>query len=264
MPRRAIPRSFCTNGSWLGCSKSRGISGERFGPAKRPLLHWTRSAWNFAPDIPGSTLTDTEPAQTEPGNALLCGLSESVQGFPALPGVRREIEKVRAVTGDAEVLLDRKFTTDNLRSVFRDRGCSLALMATHGVFRGSARETFLVTYDGRLYMNQLEELIRLGKYREKQVDILFLSACQTALGDERAALGLGGLAVRTGVRSAIATLWPVDDRATSEIVTRFCVNLKAGSSKAEALQNARKKLMDTPGYSHPAYWAPFLLIGSRL
>ncbi len=94
--------------------------------------------------------------------------------------------------------------------------------------------------------------------------MLFLSACQTALGDERAALGLGGLAVRTGVRSAIATLWPVDDRASSEIVTQFCVNLKAGDSKAEALRNAREKLMRDPDYRHPAYWAPFLLIGSRL
>lgn len=211
---------------------------------------------------PAVTLTDTGPTETKNGKTLLCGLSQGVQGYPALPHVKKELEDVRSLTKDAELLINRDFTAENLFPRFSSHDYSAVFMATHGVFGGSPGETFLVTYDGRLNMNQLEELIGLGRYRERPTDLLFLSACQTALGNERAALGLGGIAVRTGVRSAIATLWSVDDKATYQMVTAFCRETETGISKARALQNAQKTLIDGPVYSHPIYWAPFLLIGS--
>ena len=112
-------------------------------------------------------------------------------------------------------------------------------------------------------MNTLEYLMSLGKYRNHQVDLLTLSACQTALGNERAALGLAGVAVKAGVRSAVATLWNVDDEATSLAIRELYRQLrKDGMSKAKALQNAQKMLLSQRKYWHPLYWAPFLLIGN--
>jgi len=136
-------------------------------------------------------------------------------------------------------------------------------MATHGVFGGSAEDTFLLTYDGRLDMNRLSDLIKIGRFRDQPVELLTLSACQTALGDERAALGLAGVAVKAGVRSVIATLWFVDDEATSATIRDFYRRLRQpGMHKAQALQQAQQALMAQSRFRHPAYWAPFLLIGS--
>ncbi len=136
-------------------------------------------------------------------------------------------------------------------------------MATHGVFGETPEETFLLTYDDRLTMDILEILIGLGKFRGKKVELLTLSACQTALGDERAAPGLGGAAVKAGVGSVLATLWYVNDESTSLAVREFYRQLKIpGISKAKALQNAQKKLIEKDRYWHPVYWAPFLLIGN--
>ncbi|MCK5877547.1 MAG: CHAT domain-containing protein, partial [Candidatus Marithrix sp.] len=91
-------------------------------------------------------------------------------------------------------------------------------------------------------------------------------ACKTAVGDDKAALGLAGVAIKAGARSAIATLWFVDDEATSIAISNFYDELltNPGISKAKALQNTQKKLIAQDRYWHPAYWAPFLLIGNWL
>jgi CHAT domain-containing protein len=92
-----------------------------------------------------------------------------------------------------------------------------------------------------------------------------LSACETAVGDERAALGLAGVAIKSGARSALATLWFINDQASSILVQRFYAQLKQSShSKAEALQQAQISLLDHAIYRHPGYWAPFLLINNWL
>jgi CHAT domain-containing protein len=100
--------------------------------------------------------------------------------------------------------------------------------------------------------------------RKNPVELLTLSACQTAVGDERAALGLAGVAIKAGARSALASLWFVNDESTSKLVTEFYQQLQNPTlSKAQALQQAQKSLMEQ-GYQHPLYWAPFLLIGNWL
>lgn len=97
------------------------------------------------------------------------------------------------------------------------------------------------------------------------LELLLLSACQTAASDDQAALGLAGLAVKTGARSAIATLWSVSDRAAQEIVIRFYRELaKPDVSRAEALRRAQRQLIQDETLRHPAYWAPFLLISNWL
>ena len=111
-------------------------------------------------------------------------------------------------------------------------------------------------------MEGLERLISPSRFREEPVDLLVLSACETALGDERAALGLAGVALKAGARSGIGTLWAVNDHSASQVITEFYHQLKSGLPKAKALQAAQEQFIGHDKYSHPNHWAPFLLIGS--
>jgi CHAT domain-containing protein len=92
-----------------------------------------------------------------------------------------------------------------------------------------------------------------------------LSACQTAAGDNRATLGLAGLAVKSGARSTLATLWAVDDAATSAFMVQFYKEIaRGGITKAEAVRQAQLFLLKQPALEHPYYWAPFVLVGNWL
>ncbi|OQW94747.1 MAG: hypothetical protein BWK79_04865, partial [Beggiatoa sp. IS2] len=136
---------------------------------------------------------------------------------------------------------------------------------SHGQFNRDPKKTFLLTYDDKLTMDKLENLLGFSQSRKEPVELLTLSACQTAVGDERAALGLAGVAIKAGARSALASLWFVNDEATAELVTEFYKALKDPDfSRAQALQKAQKKLINQRALQHPAYWSPFLLIGSWL
>ncbi|QTA84035.1 CHAT domain-containing protein [Desulfonema magnum] len=215
--------------------------------------------------IPAISLTDPKPLKSEEIKILLSGVSEGVQDFSPLPSVTAELSDIREIMGGKIVLQDKEYTIDNLTEQFKNQEYAVVHLATHGVFGGTPEESFLLTYDDKLTMNRLEQLISIGRFREQQVELLTLSACQTAMGNERAALGLAGVAVKAGVRSAIATLWFVDDEATSLAVREFYRQIrKPGMSKAKALQNSQKKLISQLRYWHPAYWAPFLLIGNWL
>ncbi len=216
--------------------------------------------------IPGVTLTDApKPLDPKKSDTLLAGLSESVQGFPRLPSVSKELQDIQTIMNAKVVLKDQDYTIENLTNEFRHHPYAVVHLATHGVFGGSQEESFLLTYDSKLTMNHLERLIGLGRFRDQQVELLTLSACQTAQGDERAALGLAGVALKAGVRGAIATLWYVDDEATARVVKEFYKQLRKPSiSKAKALQNAQKELIAQRRYRHPGYWAPFLLMGNWL
>jgi CHAT domain-containing protein len=143
---------------------------------------------------------------------------------------------------------------------------SIVHIASHGQFDRDVRKTFVLTYDTKLTLNDLEALIRPSQYRGRPVELLVLSACQTAAGDDRAALGLAGVAVKAGARSALATLWFVNDQSTSVLVTEVYEQLRQSPSisKARALQAAQIKLLSDRRYRHPCYWAPYLIIGNWL
>ncbi len=213
--------------------------------------------------IPAISLTDPKPFDSKDVPILISGLSEGVQGFSALPSVKAELHDIKEIMAGDVLLENKEHNIDNLAREFKNNAYTIVHMATHGVFGGTPEDTFLLTYNDKLTMDMLEELVGFGRYREKQVELLTLSACQTALGDERAALGLAGVAVKAGVRSTIATLWFVDDESTSLAIREFYRQLKTpGISKAKALQNAQKKLIGQLRYRHPLYWGPFLLIGN--
>jgi CHAT domain-containing protein/predicted negative regulator of RcsB-dependent stress response len=210
--------------------------------------------------IPAITLTDSKPAETDYTRILLSGLSDGVQDFSPLPSVTAELRDIKEIMGGKVLIQNKEYTIDNLTAVFKKDPYTSVHLATHGVFGGSPEESFLLTYNSKLTMNKLEALIKQSR---NQVELLTLSACQTALGNERAELGLAGAAIKAGVRSVIATLWFVDDEATSLAIREVYRQLRIpGMSKAKALQNAQKKLIAQLRYRHPLYWGPFLLIGN--
>ena len=138
-------------------------------------------------------------------------------------------------------------------------------IASHGQFSSDLDDTFILAADGKLTLERLDQLLGPLRFRDEPIELLTLSACQTAAGDDRAALGLAGVAVKAGARSALATLWYINDQASSELVAEFYRQLRAPSvSRATALQRAQIHLLDDPNYQHPAYWAPFLLINNWL
>lgn len=213
---------------------------------------------------PGLTLTDPRPLSGVAPRVLMAGLSESVQGFAPLPGVKQEIDQIASLL-PGTVLLDRTFQTALFRSDLASRPYTIVHVASHGEFGPSAQETYLLTHDGRVNLNELEGLLGGTAYRDQPVELLALSACQTAAGDDRAALGLAGVAVKAGARSALATLWSVSDAASTELVGDFYRHLgDADLNKAEALREAQMAIMADRRYRHPYYWSPFLLIGNWL
>jgi CHAT domain-containing protein len=145
----------------------------------------------------------------------------------------------------------------------KENGVGILHIASHGVVENDVNDSYLLAYDDKVTMDRLSQLVGLLQYRQDALELLTLSACKTAVGDDRAALGLAGVAVKAGARSALATLWFIDDKSTSELVGEFYRQLQDSSvTKAVSLQRAQLKLMSDPGYEHPSFWAPFLLINN--
>jgi len=213
---------------------------------------------------PGLTLTDPQPIARGQVTVMLNGLTDSVQGFAPLPYVAEELKSIHALYGGA-LLENRQFTVAAMEKDLGETPYRIVHIASHGQFDSDVSKTFLLTYDGKLGMNKLEQILGLSKFRSEPVELLTLSACQTAAGDDRAALGLAGVAVKAGARSAIASLWTVNDPASAQLVSGFYRELQNPAlSKARALQRAQLGLMKDVRYRHPNYWSAFLLIGNWL
>jgi len=214
--------------------------------------------------IPALHLTRIGQTNRNTPNGLFCGITkERIMGnlkFDALPRITEEIKAIASVV-PGDIYLDEDFTVSTLKDNIAEKRYSIVHMATHGEFGSIPEKTFLVTHDGHLTMNSLEKLIT--QTRSSAIDLLTLSACQTAIGDERAAFGLAGVAVKAGAKCAIATLWSVDDYASKQIISGFYSNVyQKNFSKAEALQKAQLSLIEKIQFWHPAVWSAFLVIGN--
>ncbi|MEM7579481.1 MAG: CHAT domain-containing protein [Cyanobacteria bacterium P01_A01_bin.80] len=214
---------------------------------------------------PGLQLLAPRVLENQNLKILAGGLSQSRQGFMSLPGVKTEINQIKSAIS-SEVLLDQAFTTKSLGKQISKTPFPVVHLATHGQFSSSAKDTFVLTWDNRIDVKQLGELLQKRETSSKNpIELLVLSACQTAQGDKRAALGLAGVAVRSGARSTLASLWSVDDQSTSIFMLEFYKQLaKTNISKAEALRQAQISLLKQREFKHPFYWAPFVLVGSWL
>ena len=212
---------------------------------------------------PSMHLIDPKPLAAGPRVALVLGVSHGVQGFVDLPNVPREVAAVHEIAG-GKTLIDASFSGARFASELKTSPYDIVHIASHGQFATDPSQTFVLSYDAPLTMNDLETDIKNGERRDNALELLVLSACETASGDDRAALGLAGVALKAGARSALAGLWYISDQASGELVVDFYRGLQSGVSKAHALQAAQQRLAASQLYAHPAYWAPFLLIGNWL
>lgn len=213
---------------------------------------------------PGLSVTDPRPIDPAALRLLAAGLSEPALGFPALPKVDAELRAIQELVG-GEVLEDERFQAERLGQEVEALRPSVVHLATHAEFGGDPEDSFLLTHDGRLTMDALADVVRSGRFSDRPLELLVLSACQTAVGDDRSALGLAGVAVRAGARSAIGSLWSIADEATFELIVRFYRELVSGApSRAEALRRAQLSLIADDRFGHPFFWSPFLLISNWL
>jgi len=208
------------------------------------------------------------PSQPKSQTILLSGLSKAVQGFSALPCTEYELEILQTLYDEApQPLLNETFTLRRLQTHLNNKNYTTLHIASHGQFSAHLENTFVLTYDDKLNLDKLKRLISLTQLKTKQsVELLTLSACETAVGDERAALGLAGVALKAGAQSVLASLWRVDDEATPAVIIEFYRQLQTSAvSKAQALQHAQNLVLNDDAYQHyrhPYYWAAFLLIGN--
>jgi len=217
---------------------------------------------------PSLSLVDPKPIERDNMNVLISGLSVSVANFPALPFVKTEIASIQDVLPDSQVLLNDEFILNRLDRELRESSYTIVHIASHGEFGSGPDDSFLLAFDGKLTLDGLEDFLKLSQFRDEPVELLTLSACKTAAGDDRSALGLAGVAVKAGARSALASLWSISDQAASILLTEFYKQLTDPKmSKAKALQKAQRAFIEDDqlvALRHPAYWSPFLLIGNWL
>ncbi|MBD2446991.1 CHAT domain-containing protein [Nostoc sp. FACHB-152] len=213
--------------------------------------------------FPGLQMQPHQQLATKNIRVLGAGLTQARQGFSPLEYVELELKKINAEVKSV-VLLDQEFTQENLQKQIKSNFFPIIHIATHGQFSSKAIETFILTWNDRLRINDLDNLLQIPQQRKQQtIDLLVLSACETATGDKRAALGLAGLAIRAGASSTLATLWSVNDEATSTLMDQFYKELQQPKKmKAEALRNAQLALLKDPLYNHPVYWSPYVLVGN--
>jgi CHAT domain-containing protein len=214
---------------------------------------------------PSLQLVDVQRFQKKNVPALIAGLSESriIEGRPfgELKSVKDEINNIKSLLPNSTKLLDQEFTSNALTNRLNSSSFSIIHLATHGAFSSQPDQTFIVTSDKKLRVNELDNLLR----SRDPVELLVLSACETLTGDKRASLGLAGVAIRGGTRSTLGTLWLVDDKSTSMLMAKFYEAFKDEKiSKADALRQAQLALLQSQDYRDPNFWAGYVLLGNWL
>ncbi|BDA76470.1 TPR repeat (plasmid) [Calothrix sp. PCC 7716] len=226
---------------------------------------------------PSLRLTNSNSLNRNNLRVLALGLSQQAEvngrQFRKLDGVEREItEVINKIPG--RKLLDDNLTKENLKRTLSQEVYSILHIATHGKFGTEPQNTFIVMgKDNKgsnqiLKFNELDQLIRQISRNREPLEILTLTACETAVGNNRSALGLAGIAVQAGAKTAIASLWSLDDEVATIFSVDFYTKLLSEPkiSKAEALQAVQKTFLQegttASQYNHPGYWAPLILIGN--
>lgn len=181
-----------------------------------------------------------------------------------LENVPEEISQL-AQRLEGEVLLDDNFLLRRFEQQVASRPYRIVHIASHGFFGGIAEHNFILTYDEKLSMNRLAELLQPKQLAERPVELLGLSACQTAAGDDRTPLGLSGMALKSGARSVLGSLWPIYDEVALRLIPAFYEQLSNPDvTKAQALQRAQLGLLKDADFRDPVFWSPFILVGNWL
>lgn len=178
--------------------------------------------------------------------------------FARLSGTR---EEAAAAAGPGGRVVD-DFREADLRQALDAGRVDVLHLATHAAFNGRSDRSFIVANGEAIPLADLRGLIGSGRARGDELDLLVLSACETAVGDDLASMGLAGAAVQSGAASAIASLWEVNDTGTVALMKAFYDRYRAGDSKAAALRSAQRALIARGGdLAHPSIWAAFTLLG---
>ncbi|MEH1797289.1 CHAT domain-containing protein [Nostoc sp.] len=219
---------------------------------------------------PGLKLLKPRPFAEVELKALTAGLSQGTD-VPPLPNVPTELNQIKNAGFASIELLNEKFTKNNLRDKIKNSSFPVIHLATHAQFSSQAEDTYILTSDGKLNIKEFANLFQRTNQNQSKLELLVLSACETASGNNRAILGLAGIAVRAGAGSTVGTLWKVSDDSTATIMGHFYEQLAHAKTtkvtKAEALHLAQVKLLEQgrsqqSKYEHPFYWAPFILVGN--
>ena len=242
--------------------------------------------------VPSFGLTDTRYVSLDQSSILAMGASEFSEQA-ALPTMPIELEAIVSEPRQGEVFINEQFTIENFKAQNqRENPFPIVHLGTHAEFKaGSLNDSYIQFYDDRLKIPQLQDLSNeLGWNSDATpIELLVLSACETALGDEEAELGFAGLAVQAGVKSALASLWYVSDVGTLALMGEFYDRLDDTLIKAEALRQTQLKMLQgnvkvnnkqvelsngqnlglppefpegTLTLDHPYFWSSFTLIGN--
>ncbi len=216
---------------------------------------------------PGLQLVAPLPLEQVELKTLAAGITQQRRGFNSLDYVNFELEEIQNQT-NSTILRDEEFTQETFQANIESSEFPVVHIATHGQFSSNLDETFLLAWDSTIDIQKLNNILKNTNLSQQQsIELLVLSACETAEGDARAALGLAGMAVRAGARTTLATLWTVSDESTALTMNSFYQKLKQSNintSKAQALRRAQLELIKSNRFSHPFYWAPFVMIGNWL
>jgi filamentous hemagglutinin family protein len=235
--------------------------------------------------MPSFSLTDTRYVDVRNMQVLAMG-ADQFSDLRPLPSVPVELSLIADQLWSGESFLNQAFTLTNLQSARSSQSYGIIHLATHAEFQpGSPSNSYIQLWDTKLRLDQWRGL----GLNQPSLELLVLSACRTALGDEQAELGFTGLAVQAGVKSALGSLWYVSDEATMAFMTEFYKQLKQASTKAEALRQAQLAMLrgevrlqggqlvtsfgsfplppnlaelGDRDLSHPYYWSAFMMIGN--
>lgn len=222
---------------------------------------------------PGLNLFELNPLKREQLNILAAGISEdrTVENrkFKAIAHVEQELEGIHTFfASKSKRLLNSDFTAATLQQQIDTSKFTIIHLATHGAFSADPEATYVLTFDRLIKSYDWNNLLKATSQTTlKPIDLLVMSACETAKGDHRATLGLAGIAVRTGAQSTISSLWKVDDQATAALMVSLYSELsKPNISRSEALHRAQQALFNDSSlkYKEPFFWAAFVLVGNWL
>ncbi|MFO0310424.1 MAG: CHAT domain-containing protein, partial [Pseudanabaena sp.] len=235
-------------------------------------------------NIPSLRVTRLEERDRKNTRVLAMGLTEAREGLSALPAVEVEIRTIANQVLSGTTFLDRDFTVNNLQAQRGKAKYGIIHLGTHGKFlQDRSNESFVQFWDGKLRSSQIPSL----RFDQPVIDMLTLSACETAVGNN---LGISGLAVESGARSILASLWTVSDAGTAPLMISFYKAFPDALSKATALRKAQldlikgkvkivnNQIVGVEGLaaialpkgtgnidiSHPFFWSSFILVGNWL
>jgi len=215
-----------------------------------PSLSYSQPGIALRPADTGVVAASLEKAVTLP-----------LGSFPALAGTSEEARF--AVAGHKHSAFIENFKRADLVRALAANHTDVLHLATHASFNGRSDRSYIVADGEQIPIADLRELIARNQTRGEQLDLLVLSACETAVGDDQASLGLAGAAVQSGARSVLASLWQVSDEGTAQLMKAFYAHRAQSESKAAALRAAQLTLIRHGGeLADPSVWAGFLLLGS--